>query len=69
MKAREILRAIGRDFPLSLGRSTAKLRQHRPRIQCLRHQDADGAAKVVAEHAEGSGRHVIDQMRAVRGAA
>jgi DNA-binding GntR family transcriptional regulator len=61
-KHREILRAISRRFPTSLSRRVSVLREHRELIECIRAQDADGAAAVVARHVEGSGRHVIEQM-------
>jgi DNA-binding GntR family transcriptional regulator len=61
-KHREILRAISRRFPTSLSRRVSVLREHRELIECIRAQDADGAAAVVARHVEGSGRHIIEQM-------
>ena len=61
-KHREILRAISRRFPTSLSRRVAVLGEHRELIACIRRQDADGAAAVVARHVEGSGRHIIEQM-------
>lgn len=61
-KHREILRAISRRFPTSLSRRLSVLREHRELIACVRAQDADGAAAVVARHVEGSGRHIIEQM-------
>jgi DNA-binding GntR family transcriptional regulator len=61
-KHREILRAISRRFPTSLSRRQAVVREHRELIERIRHQDADGAAAVVARHVEGSGRHIIEQM-------
>jgi DNA-binding GntR family transcriptional regulator len=61
-KHREILRAISRRFPTSLSRRVAVLNEHRELIACIRRQDADGAAAVVARHVEGSGRHIIEQM-------
>jgi DNA-binding GntR family transcriptional regulator len=66
---REILHAISRNFPLSLGRRAAVVQEHRLLIECLRVQDAEGAAKVVAAHVEGSGRHTIEQMQAARNGA
>lgn len=65
-KHREILRAISRRFPTSLSRRQAVLREHRELIACIRAQDADGAAEVVARHVEGSGRHIIEQMGVAR---
>ncbi len=61
-KHREILRAISRRFPTSLSRRMAVLSEHHELIACIRRQDADGAAAVVARHVEGSGRHIIEQM-------
>lgn len=61
-KHREILRAISRRFPTSLSRRVAVLNEHRELIACIRRQDADGAAAIVARHVEGSGRHIIEQM-------
>jgi len=65
-KHREILHVISRGFPISLKRRAEVLRDHRKLIACLKAQDADGAAVVVAEHVEGSGRHMIEQMGAAR---
>lgn len=65
-KHREILRAISRRYPTSLSRRVAVMREHRELIGCLKAQDADGAAAVVARHVEGSGRHIIEQMGAAR---
>lgn len=65
-KHREILRAISRRFPMSLSRRGAVLREHRELIACIRAQDADGAAAVIAKHVEGSGRHIVEQMGVAR---
>ena len=65
-KHREILRAISRRFPTSLSRRQAVLREHRELIDAIRDQDPDRAAKVVARHVEGSGRHIIEQMGVAR---
>lgn len=61
-KHREILRAISRRFPTSLNRRTTVLREHRDLIACIKAQDAEGAAQLVARHVEGSGRHIVEQM-------
>lgn len=66
-KHREILNAITRRFPMSLGRRAAVLREHRALIAALEAQDADAAADIVREHVAGSGRHMVEQMRATRG--
>ncbi|MGE0279198.1 MAG: GntR family transcriptional regulator [Rhizobiaceae bacterium] len=68
-KHREILRAISRRFPTSLSRRQAVIREHRELIERLKAQDAEGAAAVVARHVEGSGRHIIEQMRIANRAA
>jgi DNA-binding GntR family transcriptional regulator len=59
---REILRAISRRFPTSNSRRNAVLREHRELIECIRAQDAQGAAAVIARHVEGSGRHIMEHM-------
>jgi DNA-binding GntR family transcriptional regulator len=63
---REILRAISRRFTTTLARRSAVLREHREIIACVKAGDADAAAAAVARHVEGSGRHIVEQMRAVR---
>jgi DNA-binding GntR family transcriptional regulator len=60
---REVLRAISRRFPTSLSRRATVIREHRELIDALRAQDADRAARIVAEHVRGSGRHIIEHMR------
>jgi DNA-binding GntR family transcriptional regulator len=60
---REVLRAISRRFPTSLSRRAAVIREHHALIDALRAHDADGAARIVAEHVKGSGRHIIEHMR------
>ncbi|KKB11972.1 GntR family transcriptional regulator [Devosia geojensis] len=65
-KHREILRAIARRYPTSLTRRASVIAEHRALIERIRAQDADGAAAVVARHVEGSGRHIIEQMRAAK---
>jgi DNA-binding GntR family transcriptional regulator len=66
VRHREILWAISRRFPTSLSRQSNVLDEHRDLIAAIKAQDADGAARVIAKHVEGSGRHIIEQMRAVR---
>ncbi|HEV7344612.1 MAG TPA: GntR family transcriptional regulator [Devosia sp.] len=65
-KHREILRAISQRFPTSLSRRQAVLREHRELINAIRAQDAERAAEIVAQHVEGSGRHIIEQMGVAR---
>ncbi|MBK1793280.1 GntR family transcriptional regulator [Devosia sp. WQ 349] len=63
---REILRSIARKFPTSLSRRQTVVREHRELIEAIRKQDAEKAAAIVAQHVEGSGRHIIEQMRLAR---
>lgn len=63
---REVLRAISRRFPTSLSRRTAVIREHQDLIEAIRDQDEDRAAEVIRHHVEGSGRHIIEQMRLAR---
>lgn len=65
-KHREILRAISRQYPVTLARRVAVLREHRELIAHIKAQDADRAAEAIAKHVEGSGRHILEQMRAAR---
>lgn len=65
-KHREILRAISRRNPTSLGRRVAVLKEHRELLEALKAHDEEEAARVVARHVEGSGRHIIEQMGAAR---
>jgi DNA-binding GntR family transcriptional regulator len=63
-KHREILKAISRRFVTTLSRRAAVLREHREIIGYVKSGEADKAADAVARHVEGSGRHIIEQMRA-----
>jgi DNA-binding GntR family transcriptional regulator len=65
-KHREVLRAVSRQFPMTLARAAAVLREHRELIAQIRAGDADKAAAIIARHVEGSGRHILEQMRAAR---
>lgn len=65
-KHREILRAISRQYPTTLTRRAAVLREHRELIEAVRSGDAAGAAAIVEKHVEGSGRHILEHMRAAR---
>ncbi len=65
---REILRAISRRFTTTLTRRTAVLREHREIIACVKTGDAEGAAGSIARHVEGSGKHILEQMRALNAA-
>lgn len=63
---REILSAISRQFPTSLSRQTSVMNEHRGLLRCIEKQDADGAAAIIAQHVEGSGRHIIEHMRQIK---
>jgi DNA-binding GntR family transcriptional regulator len=65
-KHREILRAISRQYPTTLARRTAVVREHRELIAAVKAGDADLAASIIERHVEGSGRHITEQMRAQR---
>ena len=60
---REILHAISRRHPVTLARRVAVLSEHRELLEALRAHDPDRAAAIVAKHVEGSGRHLLEQMR------
>jgi DNA-binding GntR family transcriptional regulator len=64
-KHREVLRAVTRRFNFTLARRAQVMRDHRALIQLIKDGAADSAAALVARHVEGSGRHILEQMRAV----
>ena len=63
---REILSAISWRFPVSLRRRANVMQEHRELIQSLKAQDAEKAEATISRHVEGSGRHIIEQMRTAR---
>ena len=65
-KHREILRALARQYPVTLKRRMAVLREHHELIAAIKAGDAEAAAAIVARHVEGSGIHILEQMRAKR---
>lgn len=65
-KHREILRAISRRHQISLGRQAAVMREHGEVLEAIKAHDEHAAAAIIARHVEGSGRHIIEQMRAAR---
>lgn len=65
-KYREVLRAISRRFGFTLARRAQVIAEHRELIACVKAQDADRAAAIIARHVEGSGRHILEHMRALR---
>jgi len=64
-KHREVLRAVSRRFNFTLARRAQVMREHRALIQHIKEGDPDKAAALVAVHVEGSGRHILEQMRAL----
>jgi DNA-binding GntR family transcriptional regulator len=67
-KHREVLRAVNQRFNYTLARRSQVIREHREMIGCVKAGEADKAAAVVARHVEGSGRHLLEQMRAYHAA-
>ncbi len=63
-KHREVLRAVSRRFNFTLARRAQILREHRQLIDHIKNGEAEEAAALVAQHVEGSGRHVLEHMRA-----
>ncbi|TIT38238.1 MAG: GntR family transcriptional regulator, partial [Mesorhizobium sp.] len=63
-KHREVLRAVSRRFNFTLARRAAIIREHRELIALVKAGEADKAAELVSRHVEGSGRHILEQMRA-----
>jgi DNA-binding GntR family transcriptional regulator len=63
-KHREVLRAVSRRFNFTLARRAAIIREHRELIAHVKAGNADEAAELIARHVEGSGRHVLEHMRA-----
>ncbi len=64
-KHREVLRAVSRRFNYTLSRRVQVMRDHRELIELIKIGEADKAAELVARHVEGSGRHILEQMRAL----
>lgn len=67
-KHREVLRAVSRRFNFTLARRATVISEHRELIRFTKAQDADKAAETIARHVEGSGRHILEQMRALNAA-
>jgi DNA-binding GntR family transcriptional regulator len=68
-KHREVLRAVARRFSNTLSRRSQVMREHRELIAQVRAGDAAAAAATVTRHVEGSGRHILEQMRSLAAAA
>lgn len=67
-KHREVLRAVSRRYDFTLARRAQVMREHRQLIQLIKDGEADAAAALVAIHVEGSGRHILEHMRAAEAA-
>ncbi len=67
-KHREVLRALARRYSYTLSRRAQVLRDHRGLIELVKAGDADRAATLIAQHVDGAGRHVLEQMRAASSA-
>jgi DNA-binding GntR family transcriptional regulator len=63
-KHREVLRAVSRRFNFTLARRAAIIREHRELIELVKAGNADEAAELLSRHVDGSGRHILEQMRA-----
>jgi DNA-binding GntR family transcriptional regulator len=64
-KHREVFRAVSRRFNFTLARRAQVIREHRELIELIKSGEADKAADLVARHVEGSGKHILEQMRAL----
>ncbi|MET3899501.1 DNA-binding GntR family transcriptional regulator [Devosia sp. UYZn731] len=67
-KHREVLRSVSRRFNFTLARRAQIIREHRELIDLIKVGEANKAADLVARHVEGSGRHILEQMRAASAA-
>ena len=63
-KHREVLRSVSQRFHYTLARRAQVIREHRELIALIKAGEADKAAQCIAQHVEGSGRHLLEQMRA-----
>lgn len=67
-KHREVLRALARRYNYTISRRTQVLRDHRELIELVKEGDAERASQLIAQHVDGAGRHVLEQMRAASSA-
>lgn len=61
---RELLAAIYAGNQVSLRRQREVLQEHQSLILALKDHDEDRAAKIITQHVRGSGKHIIDRLRA-----
>ncbi|MCB8840488.1 GntR family transcriptional regulator [Aurantimonas sp. VKM B-3413] len=59
----EVVRALARRHPASPARRLAMIAEHQEILAAVERHDVEGAAKVVAKHARGAERHLIERMR------
>lgn len=67
-KHREVLRALARRYNYTISRRAQVMRDHRELIQLVKGGNAERAAALIAQHVDGAGRHVLEQMRAATSA-
>ncbi len=60
---REIMGSISTRIPIALGRQDAILHEHRALIDAIRRQDVDDAIRVLGQHIQCAGQHLVDQLR------
>ena len=60
---REVLGSINAGQQVSLRRQREVLQEHQALISALRDHDEDRAARIIGEHVQGSGKHIIDRLR------
>lgn len=63
-KHREVLRAMGHRYNVTMARRIQVMKEHRALIEQIKLGDAEKAAEIIKQHVEGSARHTLDQMRA-----
>lgn len=61
---RELLAAINVGHQVSLRRQREVLDEHQALIAALKDHDEDRAVQVITQHVRGSGKHIIDRLRA-----
>ena len=59
---------MGRRYSVTLARRAQVMRDHRELIELIKAGRADKAAELIARHVEGSGRHILEHMRAATAA-
>lgn len=67
-KHREVLRALARRYSYTNSRRAQVLRDHRDLIEMVKTGNADGASRLIEQHVDGAGRHVLEQMRSASSA-